>query len=87
MTQPTTNNPHALYSAIASETHATVGADIVIDPACRRVRVGGTGNLSVVYANGVTDVITAILDGESLDISVIKIVASGTTATKVTIFW
>jgi hypothetical protein len=80
-------NPAALYSAIASATYATVGADIPISPPCRWIRVGATGTLVIQYANGVQDTITDLLAGEVLHVQAAKIVDSGTTVSKVTIFW
>ncbi len=53
----------------------------------RRIRVGTAGALSVIYANGVADTIPALRDGECIEGEFASLVASGTTATNVTVFW
>ncbi len=70
-------------------TYATVAGDIVIDPneGMQLIRVGGAGTLVLHYPDGTTDTITGLLAGEKLYVSPDKIVAAGTTATKITLHW
>ena len=77
----------ATDSAVTSATHATVSADIPINPPCRRIRVGTGGALALEYPNGDQDTIPALLDGECVDVQASKILDSGTTCANVTIFW
>jgi hypothetical protein len=83
-----------LRTARASKTYATIDADTDLCAAltahkrpCIRIRVGGAGNLALVYADGTTDVITDLLAGETLEVSARRITDAGTTATKITVFW
>jgi hypothetical protein len=77
----------ALDSAVLSESHATVSADILIDPPCRRIRIGTAGDLAIEYPDGSQDIIPALLDAESVEVQASKILDVGTTAAKITIFW
>ncbi len=70
-------------------TYATVSGDIVLDPkeGMQLIRVGGAGNIVLEYSDGTTDTITTLVAGELLYVTPTQITASGTTATKLTLFW
>ncbi len=70
-------------------TYATVAGDITLDPleGMQLIRVGGAGDLVLVFADGTTDTIVGLVAGELLYVSPTQITASGSTATKLTLFW
>ncbi len=70
-------------------TYATIASDIDLDPkeGMQLLRIGGAGNIVLHYPDGTTDTITNLLAGERLYVSPDKIVAAGSTATKVTLHW
>ena len=92
------STPNALYGAIRSKTFATVAADITFatdtqlaSPVCRFIRVGTAGDLTLVYGkddagNPITDTLLGVTAGELLRVLATGILASGTTAAKVTVF-
>jgi hypothetical protein len=58
-----------------------VKSDVTVVPATRGVYVGGAGNLNVVMENGTTALFTAPPVGTTLDISIIQLLETSTTAT------
>lgn len=76
-------NSPAYYGAAVTPSDST-DMNIV----SRALYVGGAGNLSVVMAgDGATVVFTAVPAGTVLPISVMRVNATGTTATNVTAIW
>jgi hypothetical protein len=86
--------------AYASKTYATIAADvdlrtdmpgITAGAIARRpaiaVRVGTVGDLHVAYECGVEDTFQGLAVGEIVYGRFIKLMASGTSAAKVTAFW
>ncbi len=74
---------------ISTQTH-TSGAVRAITPndstdlefgACRAIRVGGAGDVSIVDLTGTTVIIPSVLAGETLPVQATRINATGTTAT------
>jgi hypothetical protein len=53
----------------------------------RRIYVGTAGDLSVLLRSGATKTITAIADGTVLELCVVKILATDTTADDITVFY
>jgi hypothetical protein len=53
----------------------------------RRIRAGGAGNIKVLMSNGDTKLIESMLAGEQLDLECVKIFATGTTATKLSVYF
>lgn len=73
-----------------TKSYATVASDIEIDPytELREIRVGGAGHLHIENWDGTEDTIQDILANTLLAyISPKTIFASGTTATKLTLFY
>ncbi len=70
-------------------TYATVDDDIVLDPheGMQLIRIGGAGDIVLTYADGSTDTIVGLLEGEKLYVSPSTIVDAGTTVTDITLFW
>ena len=83
-----------LGAATVSKTYASIGADTDLvaeyplggNQPPRWLRIGVAGNLSVEYAQGVTDTF-AVLAGENILCGPNVILAAGTTATEITVFW
>jgi hypothetical protein len=90
-----TTNPDRLGSAPFAKSYATsavLGADVdlVADGGgpCRGIRVGVAGNLVVTCARGAASVtIYNVAVGELIAIQATALVASGSTAEKITVFW
>jgi hypothetical protein len=94
-------NSDSLAAAVASKTYTSFGSDIdlkaatlatsglVTNAACRRIRINaaGSGALSLQYADGSTDTITGLQQGDQLDVQATAILASGTSVASVTVFW
>lgn len=55
-------------------------------PGCVGIRAGVAGDLKLGFADGATDTFTAAAR-EHLDLQIHKVVASGTTASKLTLFF
>ena len=53
----------------------------------RWIRTGGAGNLKVLLSNGVTKLIELCLAGEKIDVECVKIFSTGTTATKISVYF
>lgn len=53
----------------------------------RWVRCGGAGALKVLLRNGETHLIEAMVAGEQIALECVKILATGTTATKITVYF
>jgi hypothetical protein len=78
------------YTSIAANTDLLAeGVAVGCRPGtpARRIRVGGTGNLVVALAGGTTVTYYACAVAEKLEIAAVAIVASGTTATNITVEW
>jgi hypothetical protein len=88
----------SLSSAIAGETITSFVADISLvgrplssyttKAPARRIKVitAGGGALAVQYPNGVQQTLT-VADGDVLDIQCAKILTSGTSVTKIEVYW
>ena len=88
----------SLSSAICGETHTTFSSDIdlvnrTVGPyttkaPARRIKVitAGAGALAIQYPNGVQQTLT-VADGDVLDVQVAKILTSGTSVTKIEVYW
>jgi len=81
-------------SANGARSYALTGAltadvDLLLEGLgpCTAIRVGAAGDLSVVGADGIAVPLPALIAGEVVDIQATKILAAGTTATKITVFW
>lgn len=84
----TTSSP--FYESYAPS--GALGADVDLQAAgggpCRAIRVGQAGDLVVKDARTNTNkTIPAMTAGETLPISALALVASGTTAQKITVLW
>lgn len=53
----------------------------------RWIRVGGAGNLTVLMRDGTQKIIELMLAGEKIEIQCVKIMATGTSATKISVFF
>ena len=53
----------------------------------RWIRAGGAGNLKVLLSNGVTKLIESLIAGERVDVECVKIFSTGTTATKLSVYF
>jgi hypothetical protein len=80
-----------LGSSHKSKTYPNATGDINVagdgGGVCRRIRVGGAGAIVIDYGGNVTDTIPGLLAGETLDVQAYRILANGTTATNITVFW
>jgi hypothetical protein len=96
------DKPHSnsLESAFTSKTYSSFVADIALTTAvptggvapgvaCRRIRINsaGSGALSIKYADGSTDTITGLQQGDQIDVQAVAILTSGTSVAGVTVFW
>jgi len=54
---------------------------------CRRIVCGGTGTLVVKGLDGVNVILDAVFAGQEFKVQALNLVASGTTATKVSVYW
>ena len=52
-----------------------------------KIRCGGAGNLKVLLRNGDSSLIESVLAGETVEIECVKVIKTGTTATKITVFF
>lgn len=85
----------ALYSSPRYKTFATIDADTNLvalgGGPCRRILIGGAGTLVLVPSSPLdgqtSDTITDLLAGTILEVQADKIIDSGTTASKITVFW
>lgn len=90
-----TTNPDRLGSSPFAKSYATsgvLGADVDLGAdgggPCRRIYIGGTGNLVVKCARGGASVTYYALPvGKTIEIQATSLVASGSTATKITVEW
>lgn len=92
MPAPTTQNPAALGSSEHFVTYAGAVADTNLmteggGAACRRIRCKVAGALNVKRASDHAEVILNFTAGETQDVSASALVASGSTATDVTIYY
>ena len=87
--------PDSLFSSPKIESYATGGAlgedvDLVAvggNP-CRAIRVGQAGDLVVKDArDGSAKTIPSVTAGETVFVQAVALVASGTTAQKITVLW
>lgn len=86
---------HAVVdSANTSRSYALsgpLGSDINLEAEgggpCRALRVGSVGDLAIVNADGSSNVIPAMLAGETIHVQAIQVLAAGTTAQKITVLW
>jgi hypothetical protein len=85
-----------LYTSSDFLHYATIAADKdikALDPKgrnrlCRRICAkGAAGNIVVTRGDGAANVTLAVLSGVAEDIQVKTIVAVGTTATEITVYW
>lgn len=88
----------SLSSAICGETFTSFGSDIdlvnrtvgsyVTKNPARRIKVitVGGGALAIQYPNGVQQTLT-VSAGDVLDVQCAKILSSGTTVTKIEVYW
>jgi hypothetical protein len=58
-------------------------SDATTLPATRGLYIGGAGNVAVLMSNGSTAVFLGVPVGTTLNLSVIKVLATGTTATAI----
>jgi hypothetical protein len=66
----------------------TIDADHLFPGGISRwIRVGGAGNLRVVDRYGVNRIIEGLVAGETIRVACVKIMSTGTTATKITVFF
>lgn len=70
---------------IHSKTIANATGGYTMDPPCRAIRVGVTGTLIVTYASGATDTFSPSA-GEMVFGQFVAL-ATGSTATALTVFW
>jgi hypothetical protein len=90
-----TTNPDRLGSSPFWKSYATsavLGADVNLNTdgggPCRGIRVGVAGNLAVTRSrDGSTEIIYNVAVGELIAIQATALVASGSTAEKITVFW
>lgn len=54
---------------------------------CRWLVCGGVGTLVVKGLDGVDVILDAVAVGQRFDVQALKLVAAGTTATKVSVYW
>lgn len=72
------NNDSLLFNDVIS----VVPSDTVdLEPGCRALYVGGTGNITLITREGRTELIEAIPVGTQLNIATKRVMATGTTAT------
>lgn len=86
-----------LYSSRFWKEYATVPSDVDLtvdgpdgasrSPTCRRIRIGGAGDIVLQRPDNTNITTTGCLVGELLDIQASKIISAGTTATKITVYW
>lgn len=88
-------NPDGLGSPPGGKSYAISGAlggDVNLASSselgglARRLRVGVSGDVEVVCADGTSLIIYNVQVGEGVDVQVAKLIAAGTTAQKITAF-
>lgn len=67
--------------APASKVVAVTPSDVTVIPATRALYIGGAGAVAVVMLDGTTATFSAVPVGTTLNISVTKVLSTGTTAT------
>lgn len=69
-----------------SASFSAIAEDLSITPPARALRCGGAGVLHVTYASGIVDSIPAVLAGELIEGTFVKVHADST-VTNLTVFW
>lgn len=84
--QPHFAGPNSTLSATAGAA-ITPSDSVVIEPLTRGVLVTVAGALAVEYADGTQHVIGEVAQGIAHPLQIRKVLATGTTATGISVFW
>lgn len=86
MSSPTFSGPNSSLPVVSGRLH-TPSDSAVIEPLTRAISVAVDGAVAVEYADGTQHVIPLLIAGIDYPRQVRKILATGTTATGVSVYW